>query len=89
MRQDQMQRAVLTFVAGAAVGAMVALLFARKSGEELRRDIAEGVDDGVDQLRSRGKDLKRRTQRLVDTAKEQAKEALDAGDRAYSQAKNA
>lgn len=84
-----MQRTVLTFVAGAAAGAMVALLFARKSGEELRRDIAESAGDGVDQLRSKGKDLKRRTQRLVDTAKEQAQDTLDAGERAYSNAKNA
>lgn len=87
MRRDQTPGAVLTFLLGAAVGAATALLLARKSGKDLRRDIAEGVGDGVDQLRSAGGDLKRRAQKLADVAKEQAQDALDAGDRAYSQAK--
>jgi gas vesicle protein len=89
MKRDQMPGAALTFVLGAAAGAAVALLFARKSGEELRRDIAEGVSDGVDQLRSTGKDLQRRAHKVVDVAKEQAQDALEAGGRAYSHAKNA
>ncbi len=77
----------MSFALGAGIGAAVALLLTPKSGEELRGDIADGVNDGVNQIRSTGKDLKRRGQRLVDVAKDQVQEAMDAGDNAYNQAK--
>src|SRR5919199_1538717 len=39
------------FVIGATVGAIVALLFAPKSGRELREDIADATRKGVDRTR--------------------------------------
>jgi gas vesicle protein len=80
---------ILTFVLGASVGAVAALLFAPKAGEELRDDIAEGVSDGVNQVHSTGKDLKKRAQKLADLAKDQVQDAIEAGDNAYNQAKKA
>jgi gas vesicle protein len=80
---------VLPFAVGLCVGAAVALLFAPKAGEELRRDITEGVDDGANQLRSTGKELKRKVQRLADAAQDQVdrvQDAIEAGETAYSQA---
>jgi gas vesicle protein len=78
---------ILSFVLGAAAGAVTALLLAPKSGAELRGDIAEGVNDGVNQVHSLGKDLKHRTQKLVNTAKARVEDAVDAGQVAYDQAK--
>jgi gas vesicle protein len=89
VRRDRIPGTILTFVVGAGVGALVALLLAPKSGEELRDDIAGEVNDSIDQVRKSGRDLKRRAQRVVDLAKDQVQDAIDAGDRAYSQAKNA
>jgi gas vesicle protein len=89
MRRNDIPRTVLTFALGAGIGAVVALLLAPKAGEELRDDIVDSVNDGVNQIRSTGKDLKRRAQKVVDVAKDHVQDALDAGDRAYSQAKNA
>lgn len=89
MRRERIPGAILAFVVGAGVGAVVALLLAPKSGEELRGDIVDGVNESVNQVRSTGRDLKRRAQRAVDLAKDQVQDAIDAGDRAYSQAKNA
>ena len=80
---------ILSFVLGAAAGAVTALLFAPKSGAELRDDIAEGVNDGVSQLRSSGKDLERRAQKLVHSAKARVEDAVEAGQDAYDHAKNA
>jgi gas vesicle protein len=80
---------ILAFVLGASVGAVAALLFAPKAGEELRDDIAEGVSDGVKQVHSTGKDLKKRAQKLADLAKDQVQDAIEAGDNAYNQAKKA
>jgi gas vesicle protein len=89
MNRKQIPGAIATFAVGAGIGAALALLFAPKSGEELRGDIADGVNDGVNQVRSTGRDLKRRAQRAVDVAKDQVQDAIDAGDSAYNQAKRA
>jgi gas vesicle protein len=80
---------ILSFVLGAAAGAVTALLLAPKSGAELRGDIAEGVGNGVNQVRSSGKHLKHRAQKLVNSAKARVEDAVDAGQDAYDQAKNA
>ena len=89
MRRDDIPKTVLTFVLGAGIGAVVALLLAPKAGEELRGDIVDGVNDGVNQIRHAGRDLKRRAQKVVDVAKDQIQDAIEAGDNAYNQAKRA
>jgi gas vesicle protein len=89
MRRDRIPTTILTFALGAGIGAVAALLLARKTGEELRDDIAEGLGDGVNGVRKAGRDMKRRAQRVVDGARDQVQDAIDAGDRAYSHAKNA
>jgi gas vesicle protein len=89
MNRKQVPGAIATFAVGAGIGAALALLFAPKSGEELRGNIADGVNDGVNQVRSTGRDLKQRAQRAVDVAKDQVQDAIEAGDNAYNQAKKA
>jgi gas vesicle protein len=89
MSRNHIQETVLTFVVGAGIGAVAALLLAPKSGEELRDDIAEGVNDGVNHIRVTGKDLKRHAQRVVDMARDQVQDAVDAGESAYNHAKKA
>ena len=80
---------IFTFILGASVGAVTALLLAPKAGAELRADIAAGVSDGVDQVRSAGKDLNRRAQKIVALAQDHVQDAMEAGQAAYSQAKKA
>ena len=87
MTRDHTVGTILTFALGAGVGAVAALLLAPKGGAELRDDIAHGVSDGVDQVRSTGKDLKRRTQKIVALAQDHVQDAVEAGQEAYSQAK--
>ena len=87
MTRNHVPETILTLVVGASIGAMAALLLARKSGEELRDDITEVVHDGVNHVRATGKDLKRRAQKVVDMAIDQVQDAVDAGDSAYNHAK--
>jgi gas vesicle protein len=89
MTRENMAGTILSFVLGAAVGAITALLLAPKSGAQLRGDIAEGVSDGFKKIGSSGKDLKHRAQKLVVAAKARVGDAVDAGQVAYDQAKNA
>jgi gas vesicle protein len=80
---------VITFILGVGVGALAALLFAPKAGEKVRADIAAGLSDGINQVRSTGKDLKQRAHNLVDLAKDHVQVAIEAGNNAYNQAKKA
>ena len=89
MTRNHIPETILTFVVGAGVGAAAALLLAPKSGEQLRDDITEVVHDGVNQARATGKDLKRRAQTVVDAARDQVQDAVDAGESAYNHAKKA
>jgi gas vesicle protein len=89
MTRDRKAATILSFIVGAGLGAVAALLLAPKSGEELRGDIVDGVSDRANQLRSTGKNLKQRAEKLVDLAKGQVQDAIEAGDNAYTQAKKA
>jgi gas vesicle protein len=89
MTRERKVGSILSFVLGAAAGAVTALLLAPKSGAELRGEISEGVSDAINQVRSSGKDLKHRAQKLTNSAKARVEDAVDAGQVAYDQAKNA
>jgi len=80
---------ILTLVLGAAAGAVVALLLASETGEELRGELAAGVTDQVKQVRAKGKDLKQRAHKQLERAKDHLQDAIHAGDTAYNQAKKA
>jgi gas vesicle protein len=89
MRKDHRLGTILAFTAGAAVGALVGLLAAPKSGEDLRDDVVDAVNDGARRVRSAGKQLQRRAQEVVELATEPVRDAFDAGGAAYTKAKNA
>ncbi|WP_322923765.1 YtxH domain-containing protein [Paenibacillus campi] len=61
-------------VAGALVGAGAALLFAPKSGEDMRYTLKSGANSSAsnltDTLKSKGRELKTSTEQLVELAKE-------------------
>src|SRR5919202_7079490 len=68
------------FVVGATVGAVVALLFAPKSGRELREDLADATRKGVDRARETGSQLSARAGEYYESATARAGE-LAAGVR--------
>ena len=62
------------FAIGATVGAVVALLFAPKSGRELRQDVADATRKGVDRARETGTQLSARAGEYYETASARAGE---------------
>jgi gas vesicle protein len=78
----------VTFLIGLGVGAVTALLLAPKAGDELRGDIADGVNDRVTQARNSVKKIGKRAQSFVDQAHEQIQDAVEAGEQAYNAAAN-
>ncbi len=82
---------LLSFLAGAAVGAGVALLVAPKTGEELREKIKELADDAVDKIKDYaseaqdkikssyedGKGILQEKKAIITSAIEAGKEAME------------
>lgn len=56
------------FLAGAAIGAAVALLFAPQSGEQTRRLIAGKASDGRETLLDRSRELYEKSKEFADEA---------------------
>jgi gas vesicle protein len=61
---------VTYFLAGLGVGAVVALLFAPKSGEETRKFLADKAEGGKDYLAAKGRELQKHAEEFVDKGKE-------------------
>lgn len=58
------------FMAGAGVGAVVALLFAPNSGKETRRLIVRTAEEGRDYVATQGKELRRHAEDAVEKGKD-------------------
>ena len=85
---------VAFFLAGMGIGAILALLFAPKSGEETREYIAQKAGEGRDYVTAKGRELRKQAEEAVDKAKdvvskqkEQLSAALEAGKQAYQEEK--
>jgi gas vesicle protein len=87
MSRGDVPGTITTFVVGILVGAVTTLLLAPKSGEELRSDLAEVLSGAANEVSTTGKSLKKRGKVLVNLAKDQIQDAVEAGDEAYRQAK--
>ncbi len=72
---------LLWFVAGAAVGAAIAVLYAPAAGEEIRRKIAEKTDQGRQALADQGRDLYDRTRDMYERGRKLADEAAEMFER--------
>jgi gas vesicle protein len=59
---------------GGGIGAILALLFAPKSGEELRSDIADATRKGIDRSREAAQQLSDRAGEYYETTRERASE---------------
>ena len=80
MAQDNSGNAIW-FVAGAAIGATLALLFAPQSGEETRGLIVKKTREGRDALSETGEDLIDKGRDLYDKGRRMAGEAAELFDR--------
>jgi gas vesicle protein len=82
------------FLAGLGMGAVLALLFAPRSGKETREYIAEKAEEGRDYVKAKTEDLRRQAEGavekgkdLVTKQKELLSAALEAGKQAYQEEK--
>jgi gas vesicle protein len=72
---------LLWFVAGAAVGASIALLFAPASGKVARRYLSKKTGEGREALTDTGKEIVDKGRELYDKGRKLADEAADMFER--------
>jgi gas vesicle protein len=94
MSDESSASKVAFFLAGMGLGAVVALLFAPRSGKETREYISHKADEGRDYVTTRGRELRSQAEQAVEKAKdvvakqkEQLSAALEAGKQAYQEEK--
>ena len=80
MAQDNGER-MIWFVAGAALGAAVALLYAPQSGDRTRRLISRKAKEGRDVLSDSGRDLLDRGRDLYEKGRRVADDAAELFER--------
>jgi gas vesicle protein len=71
---DNISTKLTFFLVGAGIGAVLALLFAPKSGEELRNDIADATRKGIDKSREAATQLGTKAGEYYDATKQKAGE---------------
>lgn len=89
---------LIGFLAGGVVGAVLALLYAPKSGKELRSDIKAKTDDYLDEAekyiaeaKDKAKELinegKKRSEKLITDAKSKSQDLLKDAEKIFDDAK--
>jgi gas vesicle protein len=72
------------FLFGAGIGAITALLFAPKSGSELRSEIADATRKGLDKARDTSREIGERASDYYQTGVERASDLTSRGKEAVS-----
>lgn len=86
---------LVSFVAGAAIGAGLALLYAPKSGTEMRENLADLAEDAVDKIKEYTREAQEKIKSAIDEGKESIVEkksilasAIEAGREAMQREKD-
>jgi len=70
---------VVSFLAGAAIGSGLALLFAPKTGREMRDQIKELTEDAVDKIKDYAQDAQEKVKDYARDAQEKVKATYESG----------
>jgi gas vesicle protein len=73
---------------GIGLGVVVGILLAPKSGKDTRDQIVDTVKDGLDGAMAKGQKLTGRVQQTLKDARERVRDAAEAGEKAYRDAKS-
>jgi gas vesicle protein len=83
-------KAITALSVGTLIGATVVILFALKSGEETRVDLADRVNNSIERGTAKARKIARHTTEVAAMLKDQVQSvqgAVDAGVRAFKEAR--
>jgi gas vesicle protein len=86
-----MRSTTIAFGVGAVIGAGLVMFFAPKSGEKIREALADKVTGSIERGQAKAREITGHAIRVADQAKDQVQrvqDAVDAGVRAFKEAKN-
>ncbi len=83
---DSVSTRLTYLLIGGGIGAVLALLFAPKSGQELRVDIADATRKGIDRSREAAQQLGDRAGEYYETGRERASELYSTASEKVSEA---
>jgi len=78
-RETGLATIVVSFLAGAAIGSGLALLFAPKTGKEVREQIKDLTDDAVDKIKVYAKETQEKVKDYARDAQEKVKSTYESG----------
>jgi len=70
---------VFAFLVGASLGVVAGMLLAPKSGEDLREDLTDRLNEGADRVRSAGRSVSRRAQEIANQVQQGVSDVAEAG----------
>lgn len=79
MAEECKMHHVAWFLAGLGVGALIGVLYAPKSGREIREEIASGARESSEFLRDRSRQAVEEMSSIVNKGREQVNEYVDRG----------
>jgi len=74
-------------IVGVAIGGVLGLLFAPKTGEELRSDIKGKAEEAIDRLNDASTELATRAKELADRTRDSLSSSVEVGKDAYQKTK--
>jgi hypothetical protein len=80
MSRNDSTASTFSFIVGICVGALAVILLGSKRIDQLHDDFTNAINEGLDEIRNKTKDLRRQTQKMV-------QEAIDIGADAFNEAK--
>jgi gas vesicle protein len=69
---------MLKFIVGALAGAAIGLLLAPKSGQDLREDLSDHMNDSIERGKATAREISKRARKLGDQAQDRLRDVADA-----------
>lgn len=79
MAEENKLQGLAWFLAGLGVGALVGILYAPKSGREMRNDLASGAKEGTEYLRNKTRQAAEEVNTFVERGKDQVGDYVERG----------
>jgi gas vesicle protein len=72
----------VAFFLGASLGVVAGILLAPKSGEDMREDLTDRINEGAERVRTTSRSVARRAQEMANKVQQSVSDAAEAGMRA-------